>query len=169
MIKLHLADQDMNVVVWDYDQHTSRFYDEDGTDLYFNSSVANQIWPEAFKVSPETPGKKTQKVKKLKIQLGLGCNFSCSYCLQGTEIAKASATSTNDANIFLKKIDSWLDPEQLEKIEFWGGEPLLYWKKLEILVPALREKFPNLKFSTISNGSLLTKEIIDQLNEWNFS
>ena len=57
----------------------------------------------------------------------------------------------------------------MEKIELWGGEPLLYWKKIEILVPALKEKFPNAKFSIITNGSLLTREITDQLKAWGFS
>lgn len=123
--------------------------------------------------SPSTttpPAARTRSVKKLKIQLGLGCNYSCAYCLQATQIHKAAASSTRDASEFLANIDNWIsEPEGMEKVEFWGGEPLLYWKKIEILAPALKQKFPNARFSIITNGSLLTREIVDKLKEWDFS
>ncbi len=52
----------------------------------------------------------------LKIQLGLGCNYSCSYCSQGGQVE--DKTSRADAQEFLDRLDSWLtDPPH--KIEFW--------------------------------------------------
>jgi uncharacterized protein len=121
-------------------------------------------------VDYDDPGRKVREVTRLKIQLGLGCNFSCAYCLQAAQIHKAAASSTRDASEFLANIDSWISaPEGMQKVEFWGGEPLLYWKKIEILAPALKKKFPNARFSIITNGSLLTREIVDQLKDWDFS
>jgi len=179
--KLHYIDNQTNEKRYFlYDQHTSSFTDEDGSELFpldlrkegsFPEVpfVDYLNYPEAYAISPETPGKKHNRPKRIKIQLGLGCNYSCSYCLQATQIGEATKTSTADANIFLKQLDKWLDPTDLEKIEFWGGEPLLYWHKIKVLAPKLREKFPNVSFGIVTNGSLLTKEIIDDLKEWGFS
>lgn len=158
-----------------YDQHTSRLLDKDGFKAvdYTNNPMYD---PEPSQRRPfiavdyDQPGRKVREVRKLKIQLGLGCNKSCSYCLQAIQVQKAAATSTRDASEFLANIDGWIvNPEGMEKVELWGGEPLLYWKKIEILAPALITKFPNAQFSIITNGELLTREIVDQLKAWNFS
>lgn len=124
--------------------------------------------PDAIAISPTNPGIKTSAPERLKISLGLGCNYTCSYCLQATHVNDAKATSTLDADKFLKNLDIWLDGSNLKKIEFWGGEPFLYWHKIKVLAPALKEKFPQVRFGTVSNGSLLTKEIIDELADWGF-
>lgn len=179
MIKLKVLNHKNEPEEIFYDQHTSRLSDKDGNRLIdvINhphrrrgvdiSDIYNQ--KANFDISPETPAKKTNKVRRLKIQLGLGCNYSCSYCLQGSEIAKATASSTLDASIFLKTLDKWLDPTNLTAIEFWGGEPLLYWHKIKILAPELRKRFPHVKFGMVTNGSILTKEIADTLYDWGFS
>lgn len=102
----------------------------------------------------------------LKIQLGLGCNYSCSYCSQSGQVE--DKTSRADAQEFLDGLDSWLtDPPH--KIEFWGGEPLLYWKKIKMLAPTLREKFPLARLSIVTNGTLLTLERAHWMHELGFS
>lgn len=102
----------------------------------------------------------------LKIQLGLGCNYSCSYCSQGGQAE--DKTSTDDALRFVENLDSWLK-DAPDKIELWGGEPLLYWRKIRILAPALRYRFPRARMSLITNGSLLTREKARFLHELGFS
>lgn len=176
MIRLDMLDRNGEVVPLFYDQHTSRLTDVNGhgavdfSDHPFKkTSDVGHVRP-YIAVDYDEPGRKTRAVKKLKIQLGLGCNYSCAYCLQAIQVQKAAASSTRDASEFLANIDNWIaEPEGMEKVEIWGGEPLLYWKKIEILVPALKQKFPNAQFSIITNGSLLTREIVDQLKEWDFS
>ncbi|BAR61986.1 hypothetical protein NK6_8842 [Bradyrhizobium diazoefficiens] len=175
MIRLEMLSENGEVVPLFYDQHTSRLLDKDGFKAvdYTNNPMYD---PEPSQRRPfiavdyDQPGRKVREVRKLKIQLGLGCNKSCSYCLQAIQVQKAAATSTRDASVFLANIDGWIvNPEGMEKVELWGGEPLLYWKKIEILAPALIAKFPNAQFSIITNGELLTREIVDQLKAWNFS
>jgi uncharacterized protein len=113
--------------------------------------------------SPDQPlvGKDAPRI--LKIQLGLGCNYSCSYCSQGGQ--KEELTSTEDAENFSLE---WVG-EAPQKVEFWGGEPLLYWKKLEALVAKVDAKWPAVPRSIVSNGTLLTKAKIDWLFERGFS
>lgn len=102
----------------------------------------------------------------LKIQLGLGCNYACSYCSQGGQ--KPTLTSNKDALDFISQLDTWLH-EHPAKIEFWGGEPILYWQKIECLVPALRARFPDAALSIVTNGSLLTTEKAAWLYQNGFS
>lgn len=57
-------------------------------------------------------------------------------------------------------MDAMIEPP--ERIEFWGGEPFVYWKTLKPLAERLRQLYPQANFSIITNGSLLDAE----KNEW---
>lgn len=110
-------------------------------------------------VSEQNPGRKEQP-KVLKIQLGLSCNYSCDYCSQRF-VPHASETAPGDVPAFLKLLDESLT-QAPQRIEFWGGEPLVYIKTLRPLVESLRDRYPQAAFSIITNGSLLNPEI----NAW---
>lgn len=96
-------------------------------------------------------------LKRLCISLGLSCNYSCTYCLQSHE--KLKSISTEKLSELFEELDSMNLTEY--KVEFWGGEPLLYTDS--ILKIADRYKHKVGAFSMITNGSLLTKELIDKL------
>ena len=140
-----------------YNPHSSEFVDEDGRALI--ADAQQRTFPEISRIGPETPGLKSRSPYSLKIQLGLQCNYSCSYCNQASEIEAATVTRTADVDRFLPELDSALQGAP-EEIEFWGGEPFLYFAKLKRLIPPLREKFPNARFSIVTNGSLIDDEII---------
>jgi uncharacterized protein len=53
--------------------------------------------------------------------------------------------------------------------EFWGGEPLVYWKTLKPLAEEINKKYPNADKSIITNGSLLDKEKVDWFDSLNFT
>lgn len=164
MFKLHAINREGHKRLFLYDQHTSQLTDE-------NSNPVVPVEPKKWTyqptlVSPSNPAKKSHTIRTLKIQLGLACNYSCSYCLQAEHVAKAPKTSTADVDIFLTNLNKWLEGSP-SRIELWGGEPLLYWKKIEKLVPALRNRFPDATILIISNGTLLTDEILAQIVEWN--
>lgn len=122
----------------------------------------------SVKVHPDRPVGKIRRIRHLKIQLGLGCNYSCAYCSQASYAGAAAKTSRQDALDFLAGLDGWIEGAP-EKVEFWGGEPLLYWAKIEVLAPALRERWPDARFSVITNGSLLDEAKIDFLDRHGFS
>ena len=44
------------------------------------------------------------------------------------------------------------------KIEFWGGEPFVYWKLLKPLGEAVKARYPNAQLSIVTNGSLFDDE-----------
>jgi len=140
-----------------YDPAMNLLTDTDGKPLYPD--------PQREWLSPEgCPDKDKKKVKILKILLGLQCNYHCEYCSQ-TENIPINPIKKPDIKAFLKMVaeKNW----NLNKIEFWGGEPLLYWDKIVVLAPELWKIFPEAKMSIISNGSLLTREKIDFLKKYN--
>lgn len=119
----------------------------------------------------DEPLKKAKQVRTLKIQLGLSCNYSCNYCSQRF-VERPPETSKKHIAEFLEKLDNLeFSEEKGLKIEFWGGEPLVYWKTLKPLAEAIREKYQwkrPIIFSTITNGSLITDEIADWLYDMGF-
>jgi uncharacterized protein len=148
-----------------YDNMTSEIFDENQ-----NLIDVTQVFEKAIKkdyskfkkvktVSKETPLGKSD-IKLLKIQLGLSCNYGCEYCSQRF-VPTEDETSSKHVDKFVKNLDLWIK-EPVEWVEFWGGEPLIYIKTLKPLAEQLREKWPEVKFKIITNGSLLNKE----LNEW---
>jgi uncharacterized protein len=146
-----------------YDPHTSALTDEAGVPVV-PEEPGGRFEP-APRVSPESPGRKSSAPQTLKIQLGLKCNYTCSYCNQASEIGSATVTKTADADEFLAGLDGWLTAAP-ERIEFWGGEPFVYFAKLKRLVPALRERFPAAEMSVVTNGSLLDAEILDFIERY---
>ena len=106
-------------------------------------------------------------VRTLKVQLGLSCNFSCEYCSQRF-VPHSDETHREEAEKFVAGMDAWLK-QPPENIEFWGGEPFVYWKTLKPLAESLRKKFPDAIFSVITNGSILDEEKVDWLDRLGFS
>lgn len=158
-----------------YDNTNSNLYDI-GKDIKYPldkplekdfSSYVNR----AFPLSMNDPAPKTRNFSKLKISFGLKCNYSCEYCSQ-RYVPEAELEKPFDVKEFVEKISSIFifgDGGQSKKIEFWGGEPLLYWNKIVPIAEILREKYPKLMFSIITNGSLITKEKADWLYKMGFS
>ncbi len=149
--------------------HRQRFwYDAQDASLRFEDGTPVPVQPlgpthkpkniPAAKVSASTPGKKG-KLRTVKIQLGLNCNYDCGYCNQRF-VERPENTDKDDVQSFLSQLPTWLKPADDGALcfEFWGGEPLVYWKTLQPLAEDLRARYPQATFSIITNGSLLTRE-----------
>lgn len=147
-----------------YDPHTSELLYPDGTPVFEYEAPATPHGS-VHRISPDDPGRKSRSPDVLKIQLGLGCNYGCSYCSQASQVGEATLSKTADVQSFLRDLDVWLERPP-SRVEFWGGEPLLYFAKLRALVPELDRRFPDSGFSMISNGSLLNEEIAEFILDW---
>jgi len=156
--KIHAKQKDSDTKFFFYDNMTSELTDESGN--YVVRPSLPKKWNKAEITTPEAPLGKTNKVKTLKIQLGLSCNYSCVYCSQRF-VPTADETSSKHVDKFVSNLDLWLEGEP-ETIEFWGGEPLVYIKTIKPLAEKLRKKYPKARFGMVTNGSLLNPE----LNEW---
>lgn len=107
------------------------------------------------------PNHYKKSFNELRIQLGLGCNFHCKYCIDthGLEHTRTEATVAMPPKVTAKNFVDLLVKNDIQpkRVVFWGGEPLVYWKTILELVPLIKERVPSVKsFGTITNGSLLT-------------
>lgn len=142
-------------------------------ELLYDNQTSNLTWgdfspvlevkPKTFQnatvVSVSQPGRKGL-IKTLKISLGLSCNYECNYCSQRF-VPHSESTNPEDVEDFLQQLTASLS-QAPERIEFWGGEPLVYIKTLKPLTERLRVLYPDAEFLVITNGSLLSIET----NEW---
>lgn len=101
------------------------------------------------------------------IMLGQQCNLSCKYCLQHDLI-----TSILPSKNIRKEIITFIRCQAQQQstpidIRFYGGEPLIYFNSIKYIVNKLKDV--NVTFSIISNGKLLTKEIVDFFNNNKFT
>ena len=105
------------------------------------------------------------KLNVVKLLLGLNCNYKCVYCNQDEE-------RTNDALRVATRFDIKKTKQVFKEIskkynftngtlELWGGEPLVYKKIIFEIAPYIRELFPNIAISIITNGSLLDEPFVD--------
>lgn len=110
------------------------------------------------------------KASSVYLMLGDKCNFSCRYCLQREKFTEPLPTfldrrvvdyinSLDIAKTFNRRTNSY---NERINLLFYGGEPLLYFNSIKYIVPMLnRDKFT---LGIISNGSLLTDEMVDFFN-----
>lgn len=152
--------------VLEYDPATSRCVwagtDEQLDAQRFGFQPPPSQWRTAFAVSPTNPAGKSRTPKNIKIQLGLKCNYACTYCNQRSQ-PHDGAANPKMVERFLAKLPKWFDVGDGAglRIEFWGGEPLVYWKTLQPLAEGVRKLYPKAKFNMITNGSLLDQEKVD--------
>ena len=162
---LHAQNRANEPVKLVYDNQTSELLAEDLTP--WPLPYVEKTWSSGHieAISVYHPGRK-EAPKVLKIQLGLSCNYSCDYCSQRF-VPRALETNQADVPAFLALLaENITQPPQ--RIEFWGGEPLVYIKTLRPLADGLRKRYPAAALSIITNGSLLIPEINAWLDDMGF-
>lgn len=143
-----------------FDNTTNHFTDPETGHLFFTKQHV-QDW---LRYTPVLSFKKDE-IGMMFIQLGMKCNYECKYCHQNnirstTEVEDATPSK---AARFLEMLEeAKLNPKY---ISFWGGEPLVYWKAMKVLIPGLKRLYPKARINFPTNGSLLTQEIIQYLDD----
>ena len=95
------------------------------------------------------------EVRFAQIEPTTRCNYTCGFCVGRHMPQQDIALDTFRS--FIEKV------EGLEGLELQGeGEPLLHPQFFDMVALA-REKFPQLEISMISNGSMFTRENIEQI------
>lgn len=153
-----------------YDNQTSALTHLDGSSVV---EVKTKTWRRAPVTSRTGPLQGKHHVRVVKIQLGLMCNYACSYCSQRF-VPRADQTGPKDVDLFMSSMPSWFAGGEKGdgsgcKVQFWGGEPFVYWKTLKPLAEAIRARWPQIKLGIVTNGSLLSLEKNAWLDELGFS
>lgn len=113
------------------------------------------------------------KVLSLTILLTNACNLRCVYCFQGAgEKDSSSLNNTTRENIF-KFIKNQVEQRDtnIVSIVLFGGEPLLNFKSniewLDNIKKYCEDNGKVLVTSMVTNGTLVTDEVLDQLSKYN--
>lgn len=112
----------------------------------------------------------TGKVNIMYLILSSACNLACKYCF----IENCTFNNKIEINMNLDtvknaiiKYNSYLKKEKLKEglIIFYGGEPLVNWEAIVTAIELAKELKSPIKFSMVTNATLLTKEKIKFLAE----
>lgn len=126
----------------DYDE--KRFLE----DLRIKTLSANNSSPSYYIICPTT-----------------GCNARCYYCFEKGAIQKRMSKKTAEA--VAKYIVANHDEDNLV-IQWFGGEPLLEPNTISYIVDFLHENGVSFDSKIITNGYLLTDEVVDlAVKKWN--
>ena len=105
--------------------------------------------------------------------MGQACNLRCKYCLKNTMTNEQLSTEISDDVLDYLK---WLayNSEKSITVNYYGGEPLVYLDGIKQIVEycdKLNEESGRNIFShaMISNGKLLTQDLVDYINEHNIT
>lgn len=145
--KLQLANEEGELSSLVYDTAVSTLTDESGEDI-----IPNRLLP------------LRRKMKRVTISLGFSCNMSCSYCLQSKN--KKKAYDEDQVKTIIASINT-MDADDNIKIEFWGGEPTLYWDEIVSIVEGINFE-PKSGYGIITNGTGLTIDKSKWLIDNNF-
>lgn len=97
-------------------------------------------------------------MKTLLVVLSELCNLDCSYC----DMDKTSKLSINE-DLYLQEFNKLRKkyPNEIIKIDFFGGEPLLQLDKVKYIIANLNDN--NVKLFMPTNGLVLTQDKLNYL------
>lgn len=118
-----------------------------------------------------------RKIDNITLQVTQGCNLRCSYCVYSEEEYKSQRSHSDKMMSFetaKKAVDFFFTHSidtKIPYIGFYGGEPFLNLKLIKQVVDYAKKVFEGRKliFTTTTNATLLTDELIDYLAENNFN
>ena len=137
--------------------------------IYITSKEQDE---EALQIVKNRYDEVTGKVNIMYLILSSACNLACKYCF----IENCTFNNKVEINMNLDtvknaitKYDNYLKRENLEEglIIFYGGEPLVNWDAIVTAIELAKELKSPIKFSMVTNATLLTAEKIKYLTENN--
>ena len=104
------------------------------------------------------------------VVLGMNCNFACRYCFQGGQKNGQSMDDRTADQLVAFIRERFRPGTQRLQLQIYGGEPLLYTNRIISLAaqlkPFVEEQGGKLSLDLVTNGSLLTPQVVEALNQW---
>ncbi len=104
----------------------------------------------------------------IAVILGMECNFRCSYCYEGTLKGPGRMERSTEERLAAFVGERFRPGMDTVVVDFYGGEPLLYQDAVVRISGRLKslveERGGRFHCTLVTNGSLLTPEIVDELN-----
>lgn len=104
-------------------------------------------------------------LQDIVIFVGSRCNFKCKYCPEIPFRNDEHNSLHADIERFKREVKANIDLTKIRSLMISGGEPLVYWQSVRQILGFFNENCPNLRwYRMISNGSLLTDEIMQEID-----
>lgn len=120
----------------------------------------------------------SQEIERVCISTNSSCNLACKYCYffnpENHIETKPKLSSENILTILVNSNTYAMEKKVAKKIKvnFVGsGEPLLSWNEIRTALEEFTNAHPNhfLRFYTVTNGTLLTQNIVDEMKLFNLT
>jgi len=109
-------------------------------------------------------------VLSLAVIINMDCNFQCRYCYEGTQKDKLYMTDRTADQVVAFITERTVPQIKKVILDFYGGEPLLSSKRIislaAALQPGLQDRGVVLELTLVTNGSLLTPRVVNELRPW---
>lgn len=110
-----------------------------------------------------------RNINTIFIMLGNECNLNCKYCLQHPLVEHPISHEINpDIYDFIEAICNGLNDGNTLTLQFFGGEPLLFWDNIKKVVIEIQKRKLPVEYSLMTNGKLITQEMVDFFNKYEF-
>lgn len=135
--------------------------------ILIKTESADKFAKEAIK---EELSMRTAKIEIMYMIMSTGCNLGCKYCFvennQNNNHCEINMTK-KVAETAVDKFSKYIIDQKIDHplIVFYGGEPLINWKEIKDIINYAEQKIGNIRFNMVSNGTLLSKEIVAFLAE----
>lgn len=111
-------------------------------------------------------GKRKKNVFKIYLIITEKCNMRCKYCYK---IYKNNEMSFRTADEIIHFLFKNLKKNNINyEIRFFGGEPLLKFDIVKFITKEIRKYNQDVLFKLSTNGTLLSKNVINFLKKYNF-
>ncbi len=150
--------------------------DLDGTQPAFDVDARREIETWNNEIDPATSDEVTvDNIQTLSLNVAQICNLKCTYCAAGGDGTYGSPVTKIDTSKAEAQIQFFLGRAKINqtfRIEFLGGEPLLYPQIIDSLCRFAKLSTAGshieLEFVITTNGTLITSTVADILGRYHF-
>lgn len=104
-------------------------------------------------------------LKSLNLMFGSACNLNCGYCLQQSDKKKMNKKANVYDFGFYFMLYQLSNNLKFSSVNYWGGEPMLYWSQIKNVYGYLSGRNSTVKMHRITtNGTLITQKYVDFCN-----
>ncbi len=106
----------------------------------------------------------------VSVILGMACNFGCRYCYEGAQKGDLAMSDQTAALLVAYLQSRFKEGKKKLCLDLYGGETLLYKNRIIALArelkPFVEARGGEFLFNIVSNGSLLTPKVVEELRPW---
>ena len=103
-------------------------------------------------------------VTKIFLILGDACNMNCKYCKAHLAASKTEVINNHISPKALAFLEKTIK-ETPTLVNFYGGEPLLYFDTIKQIIDTLQIPDKDVIWSTMTNGRSITPEMVEYFND----